>query len=399
MYSDRGSELTAKFFAGTCTEDEKMELARWIKETPDQELAQVLERVWDDFESEKQMPDDVSDRILNNILFSSPEIPLDGDDQAGEPVRYLWPRMAAAAVVILLLGLYWWAGLNQKQPAGQPTQVPTEIGSADLPPGGNKAILTLGDGSSIILDTAQNGNLAHQGNTQIIKSKKGELVYNSSGVAEQATVLNTLSTPKGGEYHIILSDSTKVWLNAASSLRFPIAFKGKERQVEITGEVYFEVAPNAKMPFVVKAGTSEITVLGTHFNVMAYPDEKILKTTLLEGSVRISNAGKSIMLTPGQQARVKAVSDHPISVLDHIDTQKEMAWKNGYFEFRDDNLQNVMRQISRWYDVEIIYEGAPGEETFTGRLPRNGNVSKIFKILSLSGVKCSIQGKSVVVNP
>lgn len=395
MYTDRIAELTAKFFAGTYTEAEKWELAVWIKENPDQELIRALEKEWDDFESEIRMPDEVSDRILNTILYSAPQASLDDTVEEETAVGNLWQRIAVAAVVILSLGLYWWPENNQEQLA---VQSKPQVQLADLPPGGNRAILTLGDGSSIVLDNAKNGNLADQGNTQITKSKKGELVYNAWGVSEQTIVFNTVSTPKGGEYHIILSDGTKVWLNAASRLRFPTVFKGKERNVEITGEVYFEVARNAKMPFIVKAGKTEITVLGTHFNVMAYADENVLKTTLLEGSVKVSSEGKSAMLAPGQQARVKKISDN-ISVQDDIDTQKEMAWKNGYFQFQDDNLQYVMRQISRWYDVDVIYQGTPGQETFTGRLPRNGKVSKIFKILSLSGVKCSIQGKSVVVNP
>lgn len=395
MYTERITYLTKKFFAGTCNEAEKQELSAWIKQNPDEVLADALEKEWDVFESEIRIPDHVSDRILGNILPSAPEIFSEDSIEKESTMRYLWPKIAAAAVIILSLGLYWWSGQDHKPMAQKSAPV---VQLADLPPGGNKAILTLGDGSSIMLDSAKNGNLASQGNTNVTKSKKGELIYNASGNTEEAVVFNTVATPKGGQYHIVLPDGSGVWLNAASSLQFPTSFKGKERKVEITGEVYFEIAHKAKMPFIVKANDAEIAVLGTHFNVMAYSDEKVLKTTLLEGSVKVSRAGKSAMLSPGQQARIRSISDN-INVVDNIDTEKEMAWKRGYFQFQDDNLEDIMRQISRWYDVDVTYEGKPGKETFTGRLPRNGNVSKVFKILSLSGVSCRIQGKSIIVTP
>jgi len=395
MYTERINYLTNKFFAGTCSEAEKRELSVWVKQNPDPVLWEALENEWEGFDGEMKMPDHVSDRILSNIMASAPETTAEELFEEDNSARYLWPKIAAAAVLILSLGLYWWSGKDHSPIAQQ--SVPA-VQLADLPPGGNKAILTLGDGSSIMLDSAKNGSLASQGNTSVTKSRKGELIYNTSAETDEAVVFNTVATPKGGQYHIVLPDGSKVWLNAASSLRFPTAFRGTERKVEITGEVYFEVAHNAKMPFIVKSGETEIAVLGTHFNVMAYPDEKVLKTTLLEGSVKVSRAGKSAMLSPGQQARIKTISNN-LSVLDNIDMEKEMAWKNGYFQFQDDNLENIMRQISRWYDVDVTYEGNPGKETFTGRLPRNGNVSKIFKILSLSGVKFRIEGKSIIVTP
>jgi transmembrane sensor len=395
MYTERIKYLTNKFFAGTCSETEKEELAIWIRYNPDQPVAQALEDGWDHFESDIQMPDHVSDRILNNIKGSASHLSSDETFADDSSTRYLWPKIAAAAVLILSLGLYWWSGRDHSPVAQQSGPV---MQLTDLPPGGNKAMLTLGDGSSIMLDSAKNGDLASQGNTNITKSKKGELIYNASGSTDQAVVFNSIVTPKGGQYHIILPDGSKAWLNAASSLRFPTSFTGKERNVEMTGEVYFEVAHNPKMPFVVKTKDTEITVLGTHFNVMAYADEKVLKTTLLEGSVKVSRSGSSAILSPGQQASLKNISGN-ISIADNIDTEKEMAWKNGYFQFQDDNLANIMRQISRWYDIDVTYQGNPGNETFTGRLPRNANVSKVLKILSLSGVKFRIEEKSIIVTP
>ena len=388
--------LTGKFFAGNCTEAEKLELASWIKQNPDDEkLAAILENSWQDFEAQTEISEKSSDRILSNI-FSERQI-TDGEDQVENyQVRSLWPKIAAAAVLILGFGLYFWLGSKETQQLA--TNASLKTSDSDLPPGGNKAVLTLGDGSNIILDSAGNGNLASQGSANVVKSKNGELIYRSNNKENEAIVFNSLATPKGGQYHIVLPDGSKVWLNAASSLRFPTVFKGKERTVEITGEVYFEVAHNTKMPFIVKANNTEVTVLGTHFNVMAYPDEKVLKTTLLEGSVRISREGKSALLSPGQQARITA-SSNSINVLNGVDTDKEMAWKNGFFQFEDENLESIMRQVSRWYDVDVAYEGSVSRERFTGRLPRNANISKVLKILSLSGLKFKIEGKTITVTP
>ncbi|MBE9461440.1 FecR family protein [Dyadobacter subterraneus] len=397
MHWNRINFLTEKFFRNACSEAEKQELALWIKENPDDQLSLILENAWDNFDTEIKMPEHSSDRILNTI-FPEKEatIAYEYSQEADISSRQLWAKIAVAAALIMAIGIYWWSGIREKNKMAM-KNIPSTL-VADLPPGGNKAILTLGDGSNIILDSAGNGNLASQGNTNITKSGTGQLIYKSNNTAAEAVVFNTVTTPKGGQYHIVLPDGSKVWLNAASSLRFPTAFIGKERRVEITGEVYFEVAHNTKMPFIVKTGETEVAVLGTHFNVMAYADEKVMKTTLMEGSVKISRSGKSAMLAPGQQARLTSSSEN-IRVLDHVDTDKEMAWKTGYFQFEDDNLESIMRQVSRWYDVDIAYEGNASREHFTGRLPRNANVSKVLKILSLSGVKFRIEGKSIIVTP
>ena len=397
MQLNRIDFLTEKFYRNACSETEKQELAVWIKENPDDRLSAVLENAWDNFESPMQMPEQVSDRILNNI-FLEKETALhhENNEEADISSIQLWAKIAVAAVLIMAIGIYWWSGMRETSKMAMKNIPPTLV--ADLPPGGNKAILTLGDGSNIILDSAGNGNLASEGNTDITKSGRGELVYKSNNKSAGAVVYNTVTTPKGGQYHIVLPDGSKVWLNAASSLKFPTAFTGKERRVEITGEVYFEVAHNAGMPFLVKANDTEIAVLGTHFNVMAYADEKVMKTTLLEGSVKVSKTGKSAILTPGQQARITTSAEN-IRVLDDVDLDKEMAWKSGYFQFDDDNLESIMRQVSRWYDVDIRYEGNLSREHFTGRLPRNANVSKVLKILSLSGVKFRIEENSIIVTP
>ena len=398
MQEDRINYLTEKFFRDACSDSELLELAALIKQNPDEELVEVLQNAWAKYDEEAEMPEKTSERILAKI-FPAKIVSLfeDENEQKIMPVR-LWQATAAAAILILGFGLYWWLGLKESSKmADQNTRQTTAL--ADLPPGGNKAVLTLGDGSEIILDSAKNGNLGNQGNSNITKSKTGELIYNEgSAKAVNAIVFNTLTTPKGGQYHIVLPDGSGVWLNAASSLKFPTSFTGKERRVEITGEVYFEVMHNAKMPFIVKINETEVAVLGTHFNVMAYPDEKTIKTTLLEGAVKVSRAGKSATLSPGQQASITN-SVGNINVLANVDTEKEMAWKNGYFQFEDENLESIMRQVARWYDVDVNYDGNMSKEHFTGRLPRNANVSKVLKILSLSGVKFRIENKTINVTP
>lgn len=397
MEADRINYLTEKFFRDACSDPELLELAALIKQNPDEELVEVLQNAWAQYDEEVEMPEKTSERILAKI-FPAKIISLfeDENEQKIIPAR-LWPAIAAAAVLVLGFGLYWWSGQEFSKIADQNTRQTAVL--TDLPPGGNKAVLTLSDGSEIILDSAKNGNLGSQGNSEIIKSKTGELIYNAgSGKAVNAIVFNTVTTPKGGQYHIVLPDGSGVWLNAASSLKFPTSFTGKERRVEITGEVYFEVMHNAKMPFIVKINETEVAVLGTHFNVMAYPDEKTIKTTLLEGSVKVSRAGKSATLSPGQQASITNSLDN-IRVLANVDTEKEMAWKNGYFQFENENLESIMRQVSRWYDVDVNYDGNMSKEHFTGRLPRNANVSKVLKILSLSGVKFRIENKTINVTP
>ncbi|HKC36823.1 MAG TPA: FecR domain-containing protein, partial [Chitinophagaceae bacterium] len=274
--------------------------------------------------------------------------------------RKTWFRVAAAAV--LLIGsfiIYKFSGNNN---SGKHEMVKIDTQKQDLGPGGSKAVLTLADGSQIILDSAANGHLASQGNTKVIKMD-GQLAYNASSDLRTTEVLyNTITTPRGGQYQIVLSDGSKVWLNAASSLRFPSTFVGNERKVELTGEGYFEVAKNATKPFKVNvAGKEEVLVLGTHFNINSYFDETTINTTLLEGKVKVTTIGSGVrtndprLLSPGQQLQLNI--NGQITLNTNPDLDQVMAWKNGIFNFDNSDLQMVLRQISRWYGVDIIYEG------------------------------------------
>jgi transmembrane sensor len=263
-------------------------------------------------------------------------------------------------------------------------------------PGGNKAVLTLADGTQITLDSTGNGAIASQGNVQVIKLDSGQLAYNAAkGGKGKEMSYNTLVTPRGGQFRIILPDGSKVWLNAASSLRFPTAFNGKEREVQLIGEAYFEVAANAQMPFKVKVNEMAVQVLGTHFNVMAYPDEANIQTTLLEGAVKIQHGAKAVQLKPGQQAELNTAGS--ISVNKEVDVEEVVAWKNGYFHFNHESLEGMMRQIGRWYDAEVAYEGKISDREFGGKIERGSDITEVLKILELSKVHFRIEGKKIIV--
>ena len=307
--------------------------------------------------------------------------------------KQTWFRVAAAAILLLGVFAVYKSGFTKtehKQDVAKTNNV-----NNDIAPGGNKAILTLADGTQIILDSAANGNLTNQGNTKIIKLD-GKLAYSSTGNSSEI-LYNTISTPKGGQYQLILEDGSKVWLNAASSLKFPSAFVGKQRNVELTGEAYFEVAKNAAMPFNVLVNNMNVQVLGTHFNVMAYSEESEIKTTLLEGSVKVTNGSALGLLKPGKQAVVD--NSGSIKIAD-ADIETDMAWKNGLFLFDNINIKTIMRQLSRWYDADISYEGNITNKNFTAQISRNTNLSAVLKKLELTGeIHFKIEGKKVLVIP
>ncbi len=313
-----------------------------------------------------------------------------------------WYRVAAAASVLLLLsigGYFIFNNLAPKQIADIEKQ--QQFNKNDVAPGGNKAILTLANGTQIVLDSAANGALTQQGNTKIIKLDNGQLAYNPLNQKPGEILYNTISTPKGGQYQIVLADGSKVWLNAASSLRFPASFSGKERKVQLTGEGYFEVAKNAAMPFRVSVNGIQVEVLGTHFDVNAYSDESTIKTTLLEGSVKIKNempansGSPSILLAPGEQADF--TKDHNFKINSHANLEEVIAWKDGNFEFNNTPVTDIMRQVSRWYDVEVDYRGGQPAHKLTGKISRNVNLSQLIGMLQYTGVNMKIENKKIII--
>jgi transmembrane sensor len=338
---------------------------------------------------ERALPDHRQQLILDRI-FDHQSLP---EKKLKHRVLY-WVKLAAAILLFILPGIYFLK--SNKQPKLTATiNKPRPI---DIQPGGNKAILTLGDGSHIVLDSARNGLLAHQGNTKIVKSAHGRIAYNTTTSSTAAPIYNTMATPRGGKYDLQLADGTKVWLNASSSITYPITFSGTERRVSITGEAYFEVAKNKAMPFKINVnGQEEVQVLGTHFNIMAYNDEAAIKTTLLEGSVRIVKNKLTGILKPGQQAQLS--TDGKLSITDDADINAVMAWKNGQTFFVNEDIKTIMRQVSRWYDIDVAYQGDMPTRLFTGGISRESNLSVLLKILELNKIHFKMAGKKLIVTP
>ena len=304
----------------------------------------------------------------------------------------IWRAAAAAVFIFACMGYWAWQKSQTNPDLELANNKPSEV-KQEILPGGNKALLILADGSSVVLDSANNGAITHQGGTTVIKLD-GLVTYNQSVNRTNEVVYNTISTPRGGQYQLILADGTKVWLNSASSLKFPTSFPGHQRRVELNGEGYFEVAHNPSQPFFVSNGGTEVKVLGTHFNVMAYGDEPATLITLLEGRVSVSHQSRETNLLPGQQAKVTT----EMKVLDNVDEEQVMAWKNGSFIFGESmSIPEIMRQVARWYDVEIEYQRKPAGH-IGGSISKQVNISEVLSIIELTGeVRLELQGKKVIV--
>lgn len=355
----------------------------------------------------KEMPvdvlaEDTSASILNAIMQAeTPVIPLRSAGKA-----WPWRRIASvAALAVIFLSGAWFLFFKNPEVRVAATEDNSGRFKNDVSPGGNKAILTLADGSRIILDSANNGALAKQGNTKVLKITNGQLSYATQDNAGPVQVLyNTISTPRGGQYMVVLPDGSKVWLNAVSSLRFPTAFIGNERKVEITGEAYFEVEKNKAMPFRVYITTpgvesegTMVEALGTSFNIMAYGDEKAINTTLLTGAVKITRGSTIGLLKPGQQSMVNTSGQ--MKLVEDAEVDEAVAWKNDLFLFNNTDIPAAMRQIARWYDVDVAYQGNISGG-FNGGISRKVNISQVLKMLELTEeAHFKIEGKRVIVTP
>jgi ferric-dicitrate binding protein FerR (iron transport regulator) len=380
-------ELLTRYLAGHCTPAEEQLVKEWYDSF--EELSPYFEN--ENSEEAIELKTNTKATIQSIIANELPHI-----SRVRKIISY--SSVAAAILVLLMAGLYW---MLSKEGAKKikVAKAPVYIDSTSITPGTNKAVLTLADGSKVVLDNAANGMLAQQNNVQVVKSKDGELKYQPANSNGQTTIAyNMLLTPRGGQYRIALPDGSTVWLNAASSIRFPTAFIGNERNVEITGEAYFEVKKNASMPFTVKMNNGTVVkVLGTHFNINAYDDEESIKTTLLEGSVEVSSIGnrQSAILNPGEQVSLSHESQlsQPIPV----QTDEVMAWKNGLFQFNNVTIETVMRQVARWYDVQVVYERDVSQDLFRGKIYRNAAISQLLTILELGGAHFKIEGKKIIV--
>ncbi len=371
MSYHQAKELLSKYKAGQCTDVEMALVEKWLFMFNNEDV-------------------DLSDERIEEI---SKEIWLNLPQPATVHRKVvLWPRIAAAASILLFLSVGAYFLLHKKQPALQVAQV------HDIAPGGNKAILTLANGRKISVTDAAIGSLMQQAGSKIAKTADGQLVY--TGVKANAKmVYDTLTIPRGGQYQLKLADGSKVWLNAATSIRYPESFTGTERKVElISGEAYFEVVHNARMPFRVVATGQTVEDIGTHFNISAYSDDPVIKTTLLEGSVRVSkiNSNEQQLLKPGQQSAVSS-SGNGIMVTE-ANTDEAVAWKNGDFSFNNEKIESIMRKLSRWYNIEIQYNGNITDEGFYGKISRSKNISEILKMLEQTKkIHFKIEGRRITV--
>jgi len=390
MNREQVKEIIARYQNGTASTEERQWLENWYVQ---QELKSEL--------SESDMNFlHVKEEIWQGVAKTLPN--------KKQPVK-LWLKIAVASVVLLVLAAIIYLRIGREKVLINNVNLVQQV-----LPGRNRAILTLSDGRKIDLDNATKGQLAAQAGMDITKSEDGQIVYTiRSNQHEVSSAVNTIETPKGGQYQVVLPDGTKVWLNAASSLTYPISFAGdKVRRVELVGEAYFEVAsvytslrgtkqsPANRLPFIVHTATQQVEVLGTHFNINSYEDEGKTVTTLAEGSVRVSSSAKNVaMLKPNEQA---ILTNNKIKLVP-ADMETALAWKNGWFEFKDADIQTILRQVSRWYNLDVTYQGNIPEALFTGHISRKAKLDAIVAMFNASNVNFKIeQGanrKILVVQP
>lgn len=380
MNTENQNQLIKKYLANECSDKERSLLENWYINEANK--APDLLDIPDYFAVQKE--------ILNNLKSAQ-----------GRNKIALWKKLSVAATIVIGLtaGIYFYTNVNQSDQLKTPKKTAAE----KITPGTNKAYLTLADGKRIELTDTSNGELAAQAGIKITKTKDGQLIYSStadSKTTNQANLFNKIEAPVGGQYQLILPDGTKIWLNASTSLKYPVSFKGlNERKVELDGEAYFEVAHMANKPFKVVTNKQTIEVLGTHFNVNCYADEPNTKTSLLEGSIKVftQKTARPVFIKPGQQAVLVA---NQLKITDE-DVEQAVAWKNGDFVFNGENLQSLMRQIARWYNVDVVYEHEIANNTgFIGTISRKKKITEILNAIELNyNVKFKIEGRRVLVMP
>lgn len=408
--NERYQELAEKWLNNTISPQETEEFLQWYNSGQENDIYIPGDYADSDQELKRRIFAEINQSISEPVSFSSYRV-------------QSWFAAAAVIIAVFVAGLYFstdpeetkqyvakkviskpgtTSTLRRVSPVSEVEDQKTVIVN-DIEAGENKAILTLGDGSKIILDDAKNGILANQGGNSILKAAEGEVIYSflseekDAILADEHTpvIYNTIETPKGGKFQIKLPDGSKVWLNAASSLRFPTVFNGSKRQVELKGEAYFEVSPDKSKIFEVNTRNQVVQVLGTHFNINAYLDEPTVNTTLLEGSVRVSDLRTNVsqLLKPGEQSQLS----EQIEVINLKNTNEAVAWKEGYFQFDEADIKTVMRQIERWYDVSVVYEGDLPNYRFRGEIERNLSLLQVLKVLEKTKVHFRLEGREVIV--
>lgn len=419
MSNSRLSILFQLYLANQARPEEKAELSALLADPDQEEEAKALMgEAWKEFVPQRPVFDShTSQRMLRQILNQKAEEQCTEESIAPGWNYKSYIPLAASLFLMLTAGLLLFIKPAEKSKKTIPVDnsVVMNKPELDVAPGGNKAMLTLADGTQIALDDVSTGKIASQEGINITKTADGQLIYTrtdsvSSKQQFEQNQINTISTPKGGQYQVNLPDGSKVWLNAASTLKFPTRFAPDERLVELTGEAYFEIASRmgkgGQLPFKVvsaEAGKHQVVeVLGTHFNINAYANERVMKTTLIEGSVKVTNMNEqaSNMLKPGQQAILKA----NYIKISAVDIEEVMAWKHGHFRFNNLKLPEIMKQLERWYNVEVNYADMP-QTRYQGFISKNVTLSQVLDMLELTGnLSFNIkdvtngQGKKIEIN-
>ena len=373
MTPEELSQLAMKYLSGKASLEERRLLDAWYYENPGEEWVAEIE------DDETHLEHRMLERLKSSL---------------GPSRVRTFPLLRVAAILVLVAGI----GATVYYVRRSPAEAPKPVAAYDVAPGSQKAVLTLANGSSVLLDSSHSKVLATQGNASVRQLKGGSLAYEAPVSGNKAEVLyNTLSVPRGGQYKLELPDGSKVWLDAASSIHYPVSFTGKERIVEMTGEAYFEIAPDPDRPFIVRVGDREaVQVLGTRFNVNAYEDEGTIRTTLLEGKVNVTSAGQTLSMRPGEEA----IAGKTLELEETADLEAAVAWKEGFFDFNSTDITSIMRQISRWYDVTVAYEGDVQGKGFTGQISRYANVSQVLHMLELTkDIHFKIEGGKITVMP
>lgn len=394
MDRERLKYLFERHIEKTCTDSEKQELAVWgLVPEKQEEIIALFEKVWEEIPVHSDIPEDQADRIFDNLLAAS------GVKVKPKVIRISFRKITVAASVLFVLSLAaYWTFFNGKTNKQDGTVKAATVKDVDAP-ATNRAMITLADGRMVYLDSAGNGELAVQGNVKLVKLTNGQIAYETtSGEVLTEMKYNTLSNPRGSKViDMALADGSHVWLNAGSSVTYPIAFIGNERNVSVTGEAYFEVTHDKTKPFKVSKGDMSVEVLGTRFNVNAYDDEESIQVTLLEGSVEVKNQKSKVKIVPGQQAVI--MNNQRLTVNKGVDLEQVMAWKNGSFYFNQAGIAEVMRQLSRWYDVKVQYEGKMPASKFGGEMGRDLSLSQVLRLLEKNEVHFRLEEKTVTVLP
>lgn len=382
MQINHYANLLERYANNILTLDEFIELKQYFNTSDEVVLKSSIYNALRDQSFTDYSDASKADELFGNIIYSAKQT-----ESFVKRKRRVWFAAAAVIAVIVSVGSLYYSTIGTSK-----DNVATLTPEKDILPGRNKAVLTLGNGAKVVLDNASNGVVAKEGSVNLIK-QGGELSYLSFSKPATSVSYNTVSTPNGGMYKLVLSDGTKVWLGAASSLKYPASFAGSERKVELTGEAYFEVFHNSKMPFSVVANKVTVEDIGTHFNINAYPEESAIKTTLVEGAVKVSSGNLAELLVPGKMASFH----NDAFTLTDADVEQDLAWKNGYFIFNKTGVEAMMRQLSRWYDVTVSYEGKVTDNVFVGQIKREETLVGALKILELSGMHFRIEGRQLIV--